>query len=96
MSSERVWVIKGSEKSKQKMSNLKLRIDSKLFTFQEEAENIVTVQEMYRTFGNSAIVFQIVGTWSPLFGLIFTKLTVWQRRSDLGGIQMKCTTIEVK
>ena len=66
-----------------------LRLDSKVFLFQNVNDSHWSVEERYRILGGP-VTTNSIGTWHPDSGFsVYNDKSVWERRSDLGGIVLR-------
>ena len=68
-------------------SYLRLRLDSLLFSF-EFVGDLVILYEIYSIKSGPPIVREL-GTWNPNTGLYIPEPKMWQRRSDLMGVDIR-------
>ena len=87
------WLL-NSNQSREDLKDTKCAFDSNIFTYFFK-DGVATVQEFYRVTETTPLVTNLVGVWSPNSGLIMTKLQKWDRRTDLGGIQMTAAVAAV-
>ncbi len=89
------WLIKSSNPS-QSLADLELKMNSHIFTFHEENQTHVSVNEAYRPAKGQEIVVNPVGVWDSNVGLVWTKSWIWERRNNLHGHVFHCATEHVR
>jgi hypothetical protein len=70
---------------------LELRLDTRLFYYHGH-DSLFKLFELYAIKGGSSITRQI-GSWTPNRGLIVTNPNIWERRANLMGTKLICTTL---
>ncbi len=82
------WIINWSQSLEDNiLNNLKLRLDTNIFVAAQN-ENFIDVYEVYRTTDNEPIQKRWTASWTNETGLTLAEESKWQRRSDLGGIEL--------
>ncbi len=74
---------------------LSLKINRRIFTYENTGNGYVKVHEIYRIADDWPVKSNFVGVFSPASGLIFTKKIIWDRRKDLDGYLIHCATESV-
>ena len=73
--------------------NLTLRLDTRLYTYSSRVDSI-HLNEMYNVNGKKKV--EIVGIWKLNTGLIVPTKSLWERRSNLEGMSIRVTTINLQ
>lgn len=81
---EQIWVV--NEENLEIIEDWNLRLDSLVYLWTEN-DNGIQINEIYKIKGSMKI-FQEVGKWTPEFGFIQHKGFIWERRSNLQGIEL--------
>ncbi len=68
-----------------------LQLDSRLYLYDwsNKDKNAAKLYEAYGTLGGHIRVTSI-GTWNQTLGVTFKEQNFWERRSDLGGVPLRC------
>jgi hypothetical protein len=62
----------------------------------EDRKGNVTLLEVYRVNRTSPLLSFQLAVWSPKFGLLWNKRSLYERRNNLHGVALKVTTYQVK
>lgn len=62
----------------------------------EDRKGNVTLMEVYRVNRTTPLLSLQLAVWSPKFGLLWDKTSLYERRSNLHGVTLKVTTDQVK
>jgi ABC-type amino acid transport substrate-binding protein len=73
-------------------TKLNLRLDSRLFYYQGHQNDKLTLVELYAIKGGPLIEREI-GKWTSHHGLVVPNPNIWDRRANLMGTKLKCTTM---
>jgi hypothetical protein len=62
----------------------------------EDLKGTLTVMEVYRVSRSAPLLIHQLAVWSPKFGLLWDKRSLYERRNNLHGVTLKVTTYQVK
>ncbi len=65
-----------------------LRLDSQVYSFEAQSAGGYVLWEHF-AIKSGPIITQRLGTWNPIGGLNVPSLVIWERRKDLGGVQLR-------
>ncbi len=54
----------------------------------------ISLTESYQILSVKDIIQNPVGVWSPMSGMVMSTLNIWQRRQNLGGINLRAVTFD--
>ncbi len=66
-----------------------LSIKSTVFTFKRISQGEFEITEVYKPFPEHAIISNVIGHWSWKTGLSMTSVSIWERRRNLSGLQLR-------
>ena len=77
------------------MKNLELRLDSNVFIYKMEQDNVIRLHEVYRVAPDMSLVMNPIEVWNPEFGTVSTSISLWERRMDLQGLSLIGAVMDV-
>jgi hypothetical protein len=96
--SNQVWFLKASLMKFQ--NQLKLRLDSRVYTFTSLVDNnsgLIYLSEIYKISANSPMISNFLATWKLHLGLlIINDQFIWERRKNLTGLVLETATESVR
>ena len=88
MQSNHFWLLQASDPNAQSLNNLELRLDSNVLMYNWLEDNTIILDEAYRVSKSMDLTINPVGLWHPKARLVLTNIPFWERRRNLGGLQL--------
>ncbi len=92
---ENVWLLNSPDPASD-LKDIHCSLHSNVFTFSFAGDDSVKVQEVYRVQPSMSLIVNQIGFWNGNSGLTVPLQHKWDRRTNLGGINLVVATIHVK